>query len=321
MFRDFSQEAKEKLISYVNDTSSDGIWQIIKNSIDYMDVKIKNWLHTLDSYAYLSQMDGYYQTVLNKHDTTIEQIEQIFTAVEHVDTAYLKHGAEMNVCAEKIIKLMNTLAQTIDPAGGNLDMASQKGVLDAAVADLKDAQATVEKEIQEELLGTDAAGTNYCGDPVNMTTGNFVYDREDLVVGGEINLSFHRYYNSKDDTTGTIGKSFRHNYEISLEKKTEISACIHMYDGQCLYFEKENDGSYKGTGTALEILFENEEGYRLCRAGLDSMQFDKMGKLVRAEDINGRGITFSYNESGLLETACADNGNIFSYYYNEKIFW
>ena len=66
MFRDFSQEAKEKLISYVNDTSSDGIWQIIKNSIDYMDVKIKNWLHTLDSYAYLSQMDGYYQTVLNK---------------------------------------------------------------------------------------------------------------------------------------------------------------------------------------------------------------------------------------------------------------
>ena len=44
MFRDFSQEAKEKLISYVNDTSSDGIWQIIKNSIDYMDVKIKNWL-------------------------------------------------------------------------------------------------------------------------------------------------------------------------------------------------------------------------------------------------------------------------------------
>lgn len=78
MFRDFSQEAKEKLISYVNDTSSDGIWQIIKNSIDYMDVKIKNWLHTLDSYAYLSQMDGYYQTVLNKHDTTIEQIEQNF---------------------------------------------------------------------------------------------------------------------------------------------------------------------------------------------------------------------------------------------------
>ena len=64
-------------------------------------------------------------------------------------------------------------------------MASQKGVLDAAVADLKDAQATVEKEIQEELLGTDAAGTNYCGDPVNMTTGNFVYDREDLVVGGD----------------------------------------------------------------------------------------------------------------------------------------
>ena len=49
----------------------------------------------------------------------------------------------------------------------------------------------------------------------------------------------------------------------------------------------------------------------MCRAGLDSMQFDKMGKLVRAEDINGRGIKFSYNESGLLETACADNGNIF----------
>ena len=317
MFRDFSQEAKEKLISYVNDTSSDGIWQIIKNSIDYMDVKIKNWLHTLDSYAYLSQMDGYYQTVLNKHDTTIEQIEQIFTAVEHVDTAYLKHGAEMNTCAEKIIKLMNTLAQTIDPAGGNLDMASQKGVLDAAVADLKDAQATVEKEIQEELLGTNPKANKMGGDPVNMSTGNFVYEHEDMYIGGEIPLVFHRYYNSRDLSDTSMGVCYRHNYEILLENENG-KVTISKADGQRVHFIRTAEGIYQGQNTALDMLKETEDGYVLRQPDNIWVLFDKSGHVERMENCNRRGISFFYNEKKQLTEVVSDNGNRLRYQYNDN---
>ena len=45
-------------------------------------------------------------------------------------------------------------------------------------------------------------------DPVNLSTGNFIYEHEDLKVGGAIPLSFHRYYNSKDRRSGVLGDCF-----------------------------------------------------------------------------------------------------------------
>lgn len=54
-------------------------------------------------------------------------------------------------------------------------------------------------------LGAGDTSCKKCSDPVNLSTGNFIYDHEDMQAGGEIPLSFHRYYNSKDTGTGTMG--------------------------------------------------------------------------------------------------------------------
>ena len=59
-------------------------------------------------------------------------------------------------------------------------------------------------EIENDMLGVSAAAVQYSSDPVNLSTGNFVYDHEDLKIGGEIPLSFHRYYNSKDRIKGSM---------------------------------------------------------------------------------------------------------------------
>ena len=99
-------------------------------------------------------------------------------------------------------------------------------------------------------------------DPVNLSTGNFIYEHEDLKIGGEIPLSFHRYYNSKDSRRGVLGNCFLHNYQISLEKEKNGTVGVRLADGQINYYDKNEQGEYVGRNTALEFLKETEEGYR-----------------------------------------------------------
>ena len=113
-------------------------------------------------------------------------------------------------------------------------------------------------EIEAEMLGVAAAAVAYSKDPVNLSTGNFIYDHEDLAVRGEIPLSFHRYYNSKDHTRGSLGRCFLHNYEIRLTAKEDGTVTVRMQDGQKKTFHRQKDGTYLCRNAALETLVEVE---------------------------------------------------------------
>ena len=107
--------------------------------------------------------------------------------------------------------LINDLAASISPDGGNLDMAGMKGTLDADAARIKNPESAKREKTEKEKLGAGDTSCKKSSDPVNLSTGNFIYDHEDMQAGGEIPLSFHRYYNSKDTGTGTMGSCFLHN--------------------------------------------------------------------------------------------------------------
>ncbi|MDE7197416.1 MAG: hypothetical protein K2O15_00875 [Lachnospiraceae bacterium] len=48
-------------------------------------------------------------------------------------------------------------------------------------------------------------GSCWLFDPVNVNTGNFVYEKEDLVIRGITKLSFHMtYYSMKENAGGRI---------------------------------------------------------------------------------------------------------------------
>ena len=72
--------------------------------------------------------------------------------------------------------------------------SSWKNVFDAAKTKIDDLLQQLEK------LGVNEESTEYSADPVNLATGNFVYDHEDIKTGGDIPLTFHRYYNAMDET-------------------------------------------------------------------------------------------------------------------------
>jgi hypothetical protein len=62
-----------------------------------------------------------------------------------------------------------------------------------------------------------AKSNAYSGDPINMSTGNFVYQKEDLVIPGAFPLRYARCYNSVQRTFSTVGLGWTHSFDIHLD--------------------------------------------------------------------------------------------------------
>lgn len=318
MQRDFSESAKQKLLEYVKDATETTVWGKIGDIIGDIGLTIQQWIGTLNISGYINNLDEYHKKVIDKNDTTSQRIEEIFTNVKNIDIRY-QSGLQQNVnFSESVINFINNLAETIDPNGGNMDMQQMSATLSASLAKIEEAKVVKDKTIEDNMLGTDPNAVEMSADPVNLSTGNFVYDHEDLAIGGEIPLSFHRYYNSKDSRVGTLGKCFLHNYDIAIEGKEDGEVGVRFSDGQLHHFEKTSDGRYVGKTIAIEDLEKTETGFTLITLGKERTFFDLNGKLLRQENWFGRGITFTYNESGLLAEAITDTNSKLMYSYDEN---
>ncbi|MBD5495760.1 MAG: RHS repeat protein, partial [Lachnospiraceae bacterium] len=173
-------------------------------------------------------------------------------------------------------------------------------------------------EIEADMLGVSITAVLYSKDPVNLSTGNFVYDHEDMKINGEIPLSFHRYYNSKARGRGSLGRCFVHNYDSHLEENAEKGKItITMEDGQKKTFRMTENGTYISLYSATETLTKEGEYYVLTELTGGKRLYNGSGQMTRLENRNGRGITFSYNENGKLEKAVTDNGTSLTYSYDE----
>lgn len=316
MFRDFSQSAKDKLLQYVEDVTATGIWDKIADAFGDCGYVVQKWLGKLSISKYINNIEDYHRKILDRHDTTKKQIEDIFAAVEAVDIKYDGLLQQSVTYGNSIKKLIDDLSNTIDPNGGNMEMSSHRGILNADVTAMNDAKATSEKAIEEGMKGVTEKGAEMSPDPVNLSTGNFVYDMEDIKIGGAIPLVFHRYYNSQDNYIGALGRCFQHNYEIALKEKAD-AVSIRMADGQSIYFEKQKNGTYDGIGVAFGNLQKEEKGYSYEQQNGKKILFNKEGKMIRQEVMNGQGINFKYDEDKVLTEACTDTGMSLFFVYDE----
>ena len=80
-------------------------------------------------------------------------------------------------------------------------------------------------------------------DPVNMSTGNFIYSKEDISISGRNPLWFTRFYNSIGGTEDVLGLNWTHNHNIRLYDKDE--ALFIMYgEGQVETYRLYNSGGW-----------------------------------------------------------------------------
>ena len=173
MMRDFSPGAKELLMQYVDDVIASGVWETIENGKGEFNQAGQGWLSKLGISDYLDNMEGYYQNIISKHSTTKEEIEQIFSDVQQVDTRYIGTVAGLVTAGNAIITYFTDLADNINPNGGNLDIEKLRTALEADRERLDQMQQSVVRNLIKDGKAEEAAEYIISVSRLNLTYDEF----------------------------------------------------------------------------------------------------------------------------------------------------
>lgn len=173
MMRDFSPGAKELLMQYVDDVIASGVWETIENGKGEFNQAGQDWLSKLGISDYLDNMEGYYQNIISKHSTTKEEIEQIFSGVQQVDTRYIGTVAGLVTAGNAIITYFTDLADNINPNGGNLDIEKLRTILEADREQLDQMQQSVVRNLIKDGKAEEAAEYIISVSRLNLTYDEF----------------------------------------------------------------------------------------------------------------------------------------------------
>lgn len=317
MYKDFSKTAEEKLKAYVDEVSSTGFWDNVVDAVQDCISSVANFLGFFNSQKTVEKMGDYQKKIIDTKNTTKKEITTIFSNVRKIDGNYGSGLSQSNALLNNANKYIKDLADCIDPNGGNLDSNYMKRVLIPSKKRINKSKATLQDEIESKMLGTDPNAASLSVDPVNLSTGNYVYDHQDLLIPGSPEVVFHRFYNAKDLRISSLGEGFKHNYDIEL-RQLGNKYSIGLEDGRCVHFELK-DGIYVAKDTAEEYLSKEDDKFILKTHDGDIYKFNSFNKLDRLEDENGIGISFEYDENENLLYAKADNGSKLLYTYSNDL--
>jgi RHS repeat-associated protein len=150
------------------------------------------------------------------------------------------------------------------------------------------------------------------GDPINMATGNFVTDTTDIELPGNVPIVFTRTYNSCDSRSGVLGKGWRHNYEMFLEKQNDEEILITFNDGHVEKFNIKGTSSEPKQGRIIPL--EKDE-FQLLKHDGSSYRFNPQGQIISIKNNQGE-ITLGYDK-GRLSLISSKSGQL-HLSYNEK---
>lgn len=153
------------------------------------------------------------------------------------------------------------------------------------------------------------------GDPVNMSTGNFVYQKAFLYCKGLLPLGFAIFYNSLQQEESSLGRGWNHNYELSV-KEEGAKTRVRLGDGRERVFVRGKDGRFAGTGSG-EKLEKTGKSYRYVNRNGLGFSFSENGTIAAIRDSHGNGINFEYDDEGRLSRASVNGDSWLSYTYNE----
>lgn len=158
------------------------------------------------------------------------------------------------------------------------------------------------------------------GDPINMNTGNFIYEREDLKIPGITQLSFHLFYNSlEQDRNGCLGEGWHHNYEIHIREEEAGSLLyVCLGDGRELPYRPAIGDLYAPLLGDRGLLKKEGELSAYHTPEGSVYTFDRQGQLLARKDRNGNTDTFSHNKKGQLIQVKGANGGELFYSYNRE---
>ena len=161
-------------------------------------------------------------------------------------------------------------------------------------------QKTLPIFVSGQSLGT-ATSSSYSKDPVNLATGNYIYEHTDLRLPGKgFPFEFSRFYNSKfSDQSGLpLGFGWTHSYNIRLS--TTVSNATVTFGDSHSETHILSAGQYTAEAGIYDILTNNPGGsFTLTSKDQTRRNFNAQGQLTSIVDKNSNTLSLAYTGNTL----------------------
>lgn len=250
--------------------------------------------------------------------------KEVNSKLKQISERVPREDLRLKVKIDNVIATLNTMKSRIDSLKDLIPAGKDSGAYEDFKKKFekctKDWDAVNDKinsildVIKNSLKGGKNIQVCYGGDPVNLSTGNFIYNKSDLTILGSPEMTFTRSYNELDKRNGVFGRGWVHPYEVNLIVSSEAVIVI-LPDGREEFFEKKGEsffGEY-----SLNKLEKVDGGFCYTEKYGDTYTFNEDGLCIEW-NCKGEGkLAFSYHDKK-LEYVKRDNDNAyFELLYNE----
>lgn len=285
---------------------------VARNAITWNgDMAAHYWrLHSLDnmtsgssSAIYASIARGYESLVTINRETLRywEEKEQDYHRIEGETASLFTRGNELRALAAKGLNFIGHASQGLPSSYHHPGLATWRSDINLERERLERETEIYATRLQERIELGEVDVTAMVGDPVNIATGNYIYEYTDLDIKGSSPLMFRRFYNSKGKEINSLGEGWSHNYEIYASEESKGIRVYYGEDGHSEFHEENDAGEYPASEyNRFSILTKREDGGHLLK-GLDgsTYQFDSKGFVESIENRHGGVTSLEYQEMKL----------------------
>jgi RHS repeat-associated protein len=246
---------------------------------------------------------------------TLQKLENFERALN----AYVQTIEQFDHDAANRISNASVTAEWTEHSGWCADLVAVKArVRDKLIAggmSPEDADSFM-AEFGDSVLGLIESSV-YCGDPINMSTGNFIYHKEDMAITGAHPLAFVRFYNALSRTRGPLGPGWTHSFNIWL---TDCGTTVQVAfeDGHQEIYRLRGDGSYQPPSGRYHTLEKRGDAFLLTAKEKTEYHFTKDGEIGCIKDQNHNTTEFCH-EGGLLRSVTNVCGSLHLAYTDEGL--
>ena len=284
MVRDFSGEAKQELLQYVDSIISKQRWEEIANTIVFYNVSIPVIVSRLGIKECIDSVGNYYSNLINKNKATKRQIEEIFANVQSIDTKYMGKLSQYINTGNLWVKYIDDLSGLIDPNGGNLDIKKYKAILDADKEKLNAANMSVVKTLVSDGKVDEATDYVDVVDNLDLTYDEFMAlsDEEKMAYLSGTSNWLTTLYPNVEMEEGI--------YEITVPLGVDMSATYNVTVSGSV--ETDSSETINVTIDQQQIVLANAQKFEI-----DNMSLSLDRDEAKIEDKFGSGkFAFGYNK-------------------------
>jgi len=185
------------------------------------------------------------------------------------------------------------------------------------------------------------SGVPFSKDPINLVTGNYIYQWYDLEMAGRgMPLVISRTYNSLDTYDGPLGLGWTHSYNMNLTETSSGDVVVMRGDGRRDLYSRDSDGFFSPPlGNYTELVAHSDGRFTLedkdrtsyvfnpdgrltqikdPNGNIQVLNYDTVGNLVSITDTVGRMVIISYNSDSRITSITDPIGRTISYSYDES---